>query len=405
MAQSPAPQDRVNDFVIKLGNVNGTGSASANSLLMKSIFRMGIPVMGKNYFPSNIQGLPTWYEIRVSKDGYVARSGKVDIMLAMNAETYRKDHAEVATGGYLVYDSTWPRSQLFNRADIHILGVPLSRICNENFDNARSRILMKNIMYVGVLAALLDLDMNVIKQLLNEQFAAKASLLDANQKAIDLGFAYAQENFSCPLPFRARTLDKTRNHIMIDGNTTAALGCLFAGVTVVAWYPITPSSSVIDALIAYLKRFPVTTLKIDKSFVDSLANGTCGYVPLKECFARGGYEPLLKTARFYLGYLQQNDRRCFDQAERTGWDEGLRRRFGDVAEHLALPRVRDGVCEQHRGYFDLPDVPPLRRGRFNMPVVAGYGYEGGKSQMNKQADVVMMHYLFEDDFDPGEHPV
>ena len=250
---SPRPQD--NDFTLKIGNVNGTGSASANAMLMKSLFRMGIPVCGKNYFPSNIQGLPTWYEIRVSAEGHLARSGRVDVMVAMNAETYRKDHAEVATGGYLLYDSTWPRSQLFNRADIHILGVPLSRICNENFDNARSRILMKNIMYVGVLAALLDLDMNIIRQLLNEQFAAKASLLDANQKAIDLGFAYAKEHFSCPLPFRARTLDKTRNHIMIDGNTTAALGCLFAGATVGAWYPITPSTSLMDAFKRFCEKY------------------------------------------------------------------------------------------------------------------------------------------------------
>ncbi len=250
---SPRPQD--NDFTLKIGNVNGTGSASANSMLMKSLFRMGIPVCGKNYFPSNIQGLPTWYEIRVNSEGHLARSGRVDVMVAMNAETYRKDHAEVATGGYLIYDSTWPRSQLFNRADIHILGVPLSRICNENFDNARSRILMKNIMYVGVLAALLDLDMNIIKLLLNEQFAAKASLLDANQKAIDLGFAYAKEHFTCPLPFRARTLDKTRNHIMIDGNTTAALGCLFAGATVGAWYPITPSTSLMDAFKKFCDKY------------------------------------------------------------------------------------------------------------------------------------------------------
>ncbi len=250
---SKRPQD--NDFTLKIGNVNGTGSASANSMLMKSLFRMGIPVCGKNYFPSNIQGLPTWYEIRVSAEGHLARSGRVDLMVAMNAETYRKDHADVAPGGYLIYDSTWPRSQLFNRTDIHILAVPLSRICNENFNNARSRILMKNIMYVGVLAALLDLDMNIIKQLLNEQFAAKASLLDANQKAIDLGFAYAKENFSCPLPFRARTLDKTRDHIMIDGNTTAALGCLYAGATVGAWYPITPSTSLMDAFKKFCDKY------------------------------------------------------------------------------------------------------------------------------------------------------
>lgn len=244
-----------NDFTIRIANVNGTGSASANSTLMKSLFRMGIPVSGKNFFPSNIQGLPTWYEIRVSGDGYVARSGRVDLMVAMNAETYRKDHADVAPGGYLVYDSTWPRSALFNRTDIHVLGVPLSRICNENFPTARARVLMKNIMYVGVLAALLDLDRDVIATLLREQFAAKASLLEANQKALDLGHAYARENFSCPLPFRARTLGRNAGHIMIDGNTTAALGCLFAGATVGAWYPITPSTSLMDGFRKFCEKW------------------------------------------------------------------------------------------------------------------------------------------------------
>jgi 2-oxoglutarate ferredoxin oxidoreductase subunit alpha len=244
-----------NEFTIKVANVNGTGSASANSMLMKSLFRMGIPVSGKNYFPSNIQGLPTWYEIRASARGHLGRSGRVDIMVAMNAETYRKDHGEVAPGGYLIYDSTWPRSRLFSRTDIHILGVPLSKICNEQFSVARSRILMKNIMYVGVLAALLELDLEVIKGLLNEQFRAKASLLDANQKAIDLGYAYARETFSCPLPFRAQSLDQTRGHIMIDGNASSALGCVFAGATVGAWYPITPSTSLMDGFKRFCERF------------------------------------------------------------------------------------------------------------------------------------------------------
>jgi 2-oxoglutarate ferredoxin oxidoreductase subunit alpha len=156
----------VNDFVIKIATVNGTGSASANSLLMKSIFRSGIPVMGKNYFPSNIQGLPTWYEIRVTKHGYVARSGRIDIMVAMNAETYARDVKEVASGGYLLYDSTWPRPSLLKRDDITVLGVPLAKLCNENFNGVRTRILMKNICYAGVLAALLDLDLEQIRKLL-----------------------------------------------------------------------------------------------------------------------------------------------------------------------------------------------------------------------------------------------
>src|SRR6516165_4751081 len=157
---------RINDFTIKIATVNGTGSASANTLLMKSIFRSGIPVVGKNYFPSNIQGLPTWYEIRVTRDGYVARSGAVDIMVAMNAETYARDVREVAPGGYLVYDSTWPRPALLKREDITVLGVPLARLCNENFNGVRTRIPMKNICYAGVLAALLGLDLAQIRALL-----------------------------------------------------------------------------------------------------------------------------------------------------------------------------------------------------------------------------------------------
>jgi 2-oxoglutarate ferredoxin oxidoreductase subunit alpha len=252
---------RDNDFTVKIANVNGSGSASANTLLMKSFFRMGIPVAGKNYFPSNIQGLPTWYEIRVSKDGYICRSGRVDILVAMNAETYRKDLNDVVPGGYLIYDSTWPRHKQLAREDITILGVPLAKMCNERFTKARDRVLMKNIAYVGVLAALLEIDTAVIRQLLNESFAAKQHLRDANQQAFDLGFNYARENFTCPLPFRARTMDKTSGHIMIDGNTTTALGALFAGCTVAAWYPITPSTSVMDAFKRFAERYrkdPVT---------------------------------------------------------------------------------------------------------------------------------------------------
>jgi 2-oxoglutarate ferredoxin oxidoreductase subunit alpha len=243
----PAAPSRVNDFVIKIATVNGTGSASANTLLMKSIFRSGIPVMGKNYFPSNIQGLPTWYEIRISKDGYVARSGKVDIMVAMNAETYARDVRDVAPGGYLIYDSTWPRPALLKRDDVTVLGVPLARLCNENFKGVRTRILMKNICYAGVLAALLDLDVARIRELLAETYAKKPALVESNMQAIQLGYDYAKANFTCPLPLRVEKMDKTGGHIMIDGNTAAALGCVYAGATVAAWYPITPSTSLMDA--------------------------------------------------------------------------------------------------------------------------------------------------------------
>jgi len=254
---SKANLTRVNDFTIKIATVNGTGSASANTLLMKSIFRSGIPVVGKNYFPSNIQGLPTWYEIRVTKDGYVARSGAVDIMVAMNAETYARDVREVSPGGFLVYDSTWPRPALLKREDITVLGVPLARLCNENFNGVRTRILMKNICYAGVLAALLGLDLAQIRALLAETYAKKQQLVESNMKAIQLGYDYARANFECPLPLHVAQMEQTAGHIMIDGNTAAALGCLFAGATVAAWYPITPSTSLMDAFKMFADRMRV----------------------------------------------------------------------------------------------------------------------------------------------------
>ncbi len=248
---------KVNDVVIKIATVNGTGSASANGLLRKAIFRMGVPVVGKNYFPSNIQGLPTWYEIRVTGDGYQARSDRLDIMVAMNAQTYARDLAEVSPGGWLIYDSTWPRARQLQRDDITVLGVPLSRMCNETFDGARARILMKNIAYVGVLAALLDLDLDLITELLAETFAAKKHLIDSNMQAIRLGYDYAQEHFSCPLPTRVEVMDGTQGQIIIDGNTAAGLGCMYAGATVGAWYPITPSTSLMDAFRNFCAKYRV----------------------------------------------------------------------------------------------------------------------------------------------------
>jgi 2-oxoglutarate ferredoxin oxidoreductase subunit alpha len=257
---------RVNDVVVKIATVNGTGSASANGLLMKAIFRMGIPVVGKNYFPSNIQGLPTWYEVRVTGDGYQSRADRVDIMVAMNAQTYKRDMAEVVSGGWLIYDSTWPRSGLLDREDISVFGVPLSRLCNEKFDGARARILMKNIAYVGVVAALLDIELDVITTLLNETFATKKHLVQSNLDAIRLGYDYAREKFQCPLPLKVERLDKTANHIMIDGNTAAGLGCVYAGATVGAWYPITPSTSLMDAFKAFCKKFRMDEATGGKKF-------------------------------------------------------------------------------------------------------------------------------------------
>jgi 2-oxoglutarate ferredoxin oxidoreductase subunit alpha len=238
---------RINDFAIKLANVNGTGSASANSLLMQAVFRMGVPVSGKNLFPSNIQGLPTWYEIRVNGDGYAARALDYDLMVAMNSQTYARDITEVRQGGYVLYDSTWPLDPALLRSDVTFLGVPLAAMCNEHFSDSRERILMKNIAYAGALVALLDIDMAVVEDMLAEKFAAKRALRESNRKALHLGYCYAKSNFECPLPFRLQTMNANQDKILIDGNTATALGCLYAGATVAAWYPITPATSVMDA--------------------------------------------------------------------------------------------------------------------------------------------------------------
>ena len=246
---------RVNDFAVKLANVNGTGSASANSLLMKAIFRMGIPVSGKNLFPSNIQGLPTWYEIRVNHQGYTARAREYDLMVAMNAQTYAADITEVRSGGYVLYDSTWPLDAELHRPDVNFVGVPLAALCSEHFSRARDRLLLRNICYAGVLVALLDVDLTIVSTLLDETFAGKPKLRDANQLALKLGYDYAVEHLSHPLPFRLAAMDATSDKILIDGNTATALGCLYAGATVAAWYPITPSTSVMDNFTALCKRY------------------------------------------------------------------------------------------------------------------------------------------------------
>jgi 2-oxoglutarate/2-oxoacid ferredoxin oxidoreductase subunit alpha len=246
---------RINEFAFKIATANGTGSASANGLIMQAIFRMGIPVTGKNVFPSNIQGLPTWYEIRVDKHGYTARTPHFDLMVALNPATYQKDGAEARSGGWLMYDSTWPLDPRLVRPDVTYLGIPLAEMCNATFNGARERILMKNIAYAGALAALLDMDTEIIRALLKEKYSRKPALMDSNQKAVDLGYTYAKEHFSCPLPIRLEAMDKTKDAILIDGNTAAALGALYAGATVGAWYPITPATSLMEAFKSFCEKY------------------------------------------------------------------------------------------------------------------------------------------------------
>ncbi len=249
--------DRVNDFAFKIATANGTGSASANGLIMQAIFRMGIPVTGKNVFPSNIQGLPTWYEIRVNKHGYTARTPHFDLMVALNAATYAKDVAEVRSGGWLLFDSSWPLDEKLQRPDVTYLGVPLAELCNAAFKGVRERILMKNIAYAGALAALIGIDTEVVRALTQEKFSKKPALMASNDTAIALGYDYARDHFACPLPIRLERMDDTKDKILIDGNTAAGLGCVFAGATVGAWYPITPSTSLMEGFKGFCQKFRV----------------------------------------------------------------------------------------------------------------------------------------------------
>jgi 2-oxoglutarate ferredoxin oxidoreductase subunit alpha len=262
MSERPSTVDRrpataINDFAFKIGTVNGTGSASANSLLMQAIFRMGIPVTGKNVFPSNIQGLPTWYEIRVSKDGYIARPEHVDLVVALNTATYAKDVASVRPGGYLLYDSSWPLDVALVREGITILGIPFGKLCVEAFEGDRKRTLLRNIVYAGALAAFLEIEMDVIDEMLREKFAKKKNVLEDNYRAVRLGYDYAKTHYECPLPFRLERMDATKDFVLIDGNSSAALGAVFAGATVGAWYPITPSTSLMEAFKEFCERYRV----------------------------------------------------------------------------------------------------------------------------------------------------
>ncbi|MGE8941006.1 2-oxoacid:acceptor oxidoreductase subunit alpha [Leptospira interrogans] len=253
----------VNDFVCKFATVNGSGSASANTMFAKTVFRMGVPVSPKNIFPSNIQGLPTWYEVRVSEKGYLARRDGIDLMVAMNPQTYREDLAEVTSGGWLLYDSTMPRQ--WARDDIEILSIPIAAMCAKKWSDTRQRQLFKNMVYIGALSALLDMDMDVLKGVVADQLRGKEKLIAANMEAVALGRDFALANFTCPLPIKLRTAEGARGKIMVTGNSAAGLAAVYAGATVCAWYPITPSTSVAEAFEGYVKR-----LRVDK---DGRVNG------------------------------------------------------------------------------------------------------------------------------------
>lgn len=250
-------ENKVNNFVIRLANVNGTGSASANYMFAKSIFRMGVPVTPKNIFPSNIQGLPTWYEIRVSEKGYLGRREGIDIMVSVNPQSMAKDIANIRSGGYFLYDSTKQLDDTLIRDDIFYFGIPLMQMGNENYTDPRQRLLFKNIIYVGALSALLNIEFEVLQTLLEEQFVGKEKLVAPNVKALQLGIDYVHQNYKYPLDCRIERRDLIGNRILIDGNSASGLGAVYAGATVVSWYPITPSTSLVEAFEEYAKKYRI----------------------------------------------------------------------------------------------------------------------------------------------------
>jgi 2-oxoglutarate/2-oxoacid ferredoxin oxidoreductase subunit alpha len=250
----PKPITSVNDFVVKFANVNGSGSASANALFAKSVLRMGIPASSRNIFPSNIQGLPTWFEVRINDSGHLGRRGGVDMMVAMNPQTWRQDLAEIEPGGYLFYDATKPMPASAFRDDINVIGAPLTEICNRTYDDMRQRQLFKNIIYLGVLSALLDMDVPAIEQLIGEQFRGRDVVIKPNLHALQLGRDWALQALDCPLGLRLERRDKVGDRIFTSGNDAAALGAVYGGATVCAWYPITPSSSLAEAFAAHCHR-------------------------------------------------------------------------------------------------------------------------------------------------------
>jgi len=357
-------ESRVNDFAFKIGTVNGTGSASANSLLMQAIFRMGIPVAGKNVFPSNIQGLPTWYEIRVSRDGYMARPADIDLVVALNPATYAKDVAAVRPGGYLLYDSSWPLDGALVREGITILGIPFGKMCVESFEGDRERTLLRNIAYVGALAALLEIDMGVIGEMLREKFSKKRALLDSNFRAIRLGYDYAKANYECPLPFRLERMNATSESILIDGNSAAALGAVYAGATVGAWYPITPSTSLMEAFKEYCERFRVDPVTKQRKYAliqaeDELAAAGmvigAGWCGARSFTSTAGPGISLMSEFIGLAYYAEVPGVFFD-IQRTGPSTGMptRTQQGDIlsiaylshgdTKHIALFPANPEEC-------------------------------------------------------------
>ena len=369
------PLEALNDFVVKFANVNGSGSASANGMFAKSILRMGVPVAARNIFPSNIQGLPTWFEVRITEAGHLGRRGGVDLMVAMNPQTWDRDVAEIEPGGYLFYDSTKPLPPSKVRDDITVLGVPLTAMCNAAYQLPRERQLFKNIIYVGALAALLDIEIGVIETLLAEQFAGKERLIKANVAALHMGRDYVAEHLS-PLRLRVRRADKVGDRIYVEGNAAAALGAVYGGATVCAWYPITPSTSLAEAFTGYCEdlRIEPGTEKARYAIVqaeDEIASiGIvigAGWNGARAFTATSGPGISLMTEFIGLSYFAEIPAVIFD-VQRGGPSTGMPTRtqqadllaaayagHGDSKHPLLLPADPGECFEMGSLAFDLAD--------------------------------------------------
>jgi len=251
----PVRQRVINDMSLQVATVNGSGSQSSNTVLLRSIFQMGVPISGKNMFPSNIAGLPTWYTIRANKDGYIARKKEIDFLVAMNPETAREDVIALAPGAVVLYDE--PLNLASVRSDLTFYSVRYDKIVAAVCSEAKLRKLVRNMIYVGVVARLLGIDMAEVEKAIRKQFARKVKAAELNLAAAKAGFDYAAASLTKQDPYFIQPMDKTTGKIIIDGNSAAALGCMFAGVTVVTWYPITPSSSLVETMIDYMKRYRI----------------------------------------------------------------------------------------------------------------------------------------------------
>jgi 2-oxoglutarate/2-oxoacid ferredoxin oxidoreductase subunit alpha len=366
---------RVNDFVVKFANVNGSGSASANGLFARSILRMGVPVAARNIFPSNIQGLPTWYEVRITESGHLGRRGGVDLMVAMNPQTWAKDVAEIESGGFLFYDSSKPLPRAGLRDDVGYVGVPLTAMCNEAYELPRERQLFKNTIYVGALAALLGIEPLVIEELLIEDFKGKDRLISANIEALHMGLDYVRSN-SGALPLQVQRADAVGDRIYVEGNQAAALGAVYGGATVCAWYPITPSTSLAEAFTGYCEdlRTDPQTGKARYAIIqgeDEIASigivVGAGWNGCRAFTATSGPGVSLMTEFIGLSYFAEIPAVIFD-VQRGGPSTGMPTRtqqadllaaayagHGDTKHPMLLPADPGECFEMGAQAFDLAD--------------------------------------------------